>query len=90
MLSRLLKSARRDKGETLTVEISNLEPRQANELRRLFAWMGYLGSVGSSRQIQLFVDGDGSFRARFEENGERIEVPKDDDSNDEELSFGLD
>ena len=47
--------------QTFTVEFANEHTR--NAFNRLLAMVGYLGSAGSSRDIQHAVDGDGSYRA---------------------------
>lgn len=47
---------------------------QLNMMDKLFCLIEYLGVIGASRNINLFVDGDGAVRLRFQScnNGEVI------------------
>ena len=64
--------------ETLKITITNLTPNQIKTFKRLFVYMQYLGTVGASRQITLYLDGDGDFRPKIEElEGLKPDMPTD-------------
>ena len=55
-----------DWGEaTRFYKISAAHEEQLNVLEKLFAQMELLGRIGASREIKLFVDGDGAIGFRF-------------------------
>jgi len=54
----------KDEIVTLSVEISNLQPHQAEELKNLLFAFDAAGSLGCSREFKCFVDGDGAFRPK--------------------------
>ncbi len=89
------KTARKKEGVSFTAEFSNLDPHQAEELKRMFAWMTFLGGVGSSRTFTVSYDGDGGARMNVSVDGERLEPSEEDhDKQDksayEKLHFGFD
>ena len=45
----------------LNLELQGLRIQDVGKIIRLVTLMKYLGSIGSSRTIKLFVDGDGAF-----------------------------
>lgn len=67
-----------DDKESFTAEFTNLKPEQAKEFRRLFAWMNALGGRGSSREMSIWYDGDGSARCKILVDGEEVYPEKDD------------
>ncbi len=50
----------------LSVQINNVNLEQARDLIFLFDVMSQAGEQGSSRHVNLFVDGDGSFRPKIQ------------------------
>jgi hypothetical protein len=59
----------------IIVDINNVTAEQAQEFRRLFAWMNYCGMAGCSRSAKVVYDGDGNARARISINGEEVVEP---------------
>jgi len=51
--------------ETRTYTIT-AQPEQLNVLEKLFMEMEAMGMAGASRDVNLYVDGDGAFRPRFQ------------------------
>jgi hypothetical protein len=47
---------------TLDIQISNLKPHQAEQLKNLLFAMDMAGAMGCSRTFKCYVDGDGGFR----------------------------
>lgn len=93
-MHRLFKEAA-DRTESFTAEFSNLSPSQAEQFKRLFAWMNFLGGVGASRELTVFYDGDGAARCEIKVDGKRLkpdvtEREEHDPSNYENLRFGFD
>jgi len=53
--------------EVITFTITcTMRRRWANQFWSMLQHMQRLGSIGSSRKITLFADGDGDFRPKFE------------------------
>ena len=48
-----------------TYKIEARKAEQLNMLEKLFEYMEYLGKMGMSREITLFVDGDGQVQLKF-------------------------
>lgn len=68
-----------EKDEVLNEEITftvtcTMRKRWAAQLVSMLKKMQYLGSIGSSRGITIYADGDGDFRPRFEVDQEIPEV----------------
>lgn len=71
---------------------------QLDNLESLFAWIQKLGGEGHSGSAQLFVDGDGAARLRFEVDGKEIKINdkhwvnenKEPPANGPEFKVGLD
>lgn len=61
------------------------EPAQLNVLEFLFKQIWYLGMIGSSRKIELYVDGDGAVQLKFKRDG--IDVRDLTDNKD--LGYGV-
>jgi len=83
-----LKYAR--ESETRTYEI-NAYPEILDQLEELLKAMEYLGSIGASRTIEFYVDGDGSARPKIKRIDKDIELKKKevDTDNDTIKGFGL-
>ena len=65
----------------LTVNFQGVDAEQAAGLKKLFAYMQYCAEVGSSRNINVWVDGDGRFRATILVDGNKIEsAPESEDT----------
>lgn len=78
-----------DQSGELVIRVSNLHNNQAKQFIRLLRHIEGLGRVGASREVRLFIDGDGAFRARFEidqEDPENLELDTDSDT----VTFGFD
>ncbi len=56
----------RDRGEKLSVTISNLDPHDKQALVAMFTAMNWAASAGAHRGFSVSMDGDGSFRAQIE------------------------
>lgn len=54
-----------DEYGSMNIEIKNLLPRQIQEFKKFFSWVQFLGVSGSSRDFNVSVDGDGSFRSEI-------------------------
>ena len=50
----------------INIKVTNIDSVHAQELCNMINYMDALASIGSSREFKAFVDGDGSFRAKFE------------------------
>jgi hypothetical protein len=62
-----------DERITRTYKVSSYDERHLNALENVFSLMEYLGSVGHSTEIRIFVDGDGAMRLKFtDENNQKI------------------
>lgn len=57
--------------ETRTYEITGY-PEHLDILEKVFGKMEYFGSIGRSRRIKMFVDGDGAVRLKIRRNGQRL------------------
>jgi hypothetical protein len=68
------------KKEKRTYEISG-DAEQLNVLERVLGRVSALASIGSSRSIKVFVDGDGAVNVRVTKDGELL--PNDDYKSDE-------
>lgn len=66
---------------------SNYE-EHLNMLDKLFAYIQYLGRVGASRKIELYVDGDGQINYRFYKKDGTGFFRQLDDNEVEELPLG--
>lgn len=75
--------------ETMPREIRNYEiegeSEQLNVLECMFNQIQYLGMIGSSRKIEVYVDGDGSVQLKFKRDGVDIK-DLDDNTN---LGYGI-
>ena len=60
---------------TLTVEIANISEAQASAIRDMLTTWVMLGNIGSSRNVQFYVDGDGIWHPRIKINGEEVTCP---------------
>jgi hypothetical protein len=60
------------KFQTLTIKLENVHQADAIALMKMFNYMQYLGSIGSSRMCSFFADGDGAFRPKVS-----FEYPED-------------
>lgn len=54
-----------DKKFIRTYKIESRHEEQLNMLEKLFQYIQYLGIMGSSREITIFVDGDGPVQLKF-------------------------
>ena len=52
-----------EKNKEMTITVKNLAEHQYKAFVELLYAIDVLGSIGSSREVKAFVDGDGSFRA---------------------------
>lgn len=50
---------------SMTVTIDNITEAQALALQSMFNYWQQLGSLGSSRTVSFFADGDGDFRPKI-------------------------
>ena len=50
---------------TFTIKVT-MKSRWVTHFLAMLKHMQYLGSVGSSRQVGIYADGDGDFRPKFE------------------------
>lgn len=62
--------------KSLIVKFDNLRDYQVEALNHLFYVMDYLGNVGSSRDVSIYIDGDGSFRPKIYILNENYEQSK--------------
>lgn len=90
---RVAKEEKEKKGEgTRTYTISGLN-RNLDQLEKLFHWMEYCGRVGHSGKAEVFIDGDGAARPKFE--GMKTKAPTEKEmpeppAEGPEISVGLD
>lgn len=79
--------------KTVKFEVTG-SPKQLEELEKLFGWVQYLGNIGHSGSMKLFVDGDGSARLKIRADGKDVEKPEDykNESSDKDIEYevGLD
>jgi hypothetical protein len=66
------------KEQRLVITIDNVSQADAIALIKMFKYMQYLGSVGSSRMCSIYADGDGEFHPKVSFNypQELPEVPE--------------
>lgn len=57
-----INEAHEEEKVVLQIEIGNLRPHQAEQLKNLLYAMDLAGSLGCSREFSCYVDGDGGFR----------------------------
>lgn len=79
---------------TLTVTFENLDKSDLLELQKMFTAMDWSGSVGASREMKVYVDGDGAFRSKIKMSPAPAKDNKDiqkaiDEFDNEKLSIGL-
>lgn len=55
------------------------EPEHMNRLEKVLFFIQYLGDVGSSRNIIMFVDGDGAVRLKITKENGKLQRPEDND-----------
>ena len=53
------------KNQQLKIILDNVSQADAIALIKMFKYMQYLGSIGSSRMCSFYADGDGSFRPKI-------------------------
>lgn len=51
--------------------------QQLNALEQVFKHMQSLGSMGRSKMVNIYVDGDGQMQLRFERDGKQLEKSDD-------------
>jgi len=88
----LYEEFKQKKKTKLVVTFDNLDESDLKELQRMFSAMNWSGSVGASRQMKVYVDGDGAFRSKITMNPEPSEeVAKGgiEDFDNDKLSIGL-
>lgn len=68
--------------------ISATKEEHLNMLDKLFEYIQYLGRVGSSRKLEVYVDGDGPVNLRFYKKGSDDTFWKLDSKEVEELPSG--
>jgi hypothetical protein len=51
---------------SFTVDVENVSQRDARRIMGLLKTMQRLGSIGASREVAMFCDGDGCFRPKFD------------------------
>lgn len=78
---------------TLNVTISNIDQSTADDFLKMFAFMEYVGSVGTARTFRGFCDGDGHFRPAIKVEGvdlKKIDMGLTDEDKkiDLDLDFG--
>jgi hypothetical protein len=71
-MKRLAKSNRKEL-ETRTYEIASMHPHMLDEFERMFRTAEYLCNIGASREISMFIDGDG----RTDFNFKRVDKKED-------------
>lgn len=57
--------------KTLEIKLENLTDAQAIAVEEMLAVWQSLSSIGSSRYVAFFADGDGNFHPKISVNGER-------------------
>jgi len=77
----------KENGFELNVHISNLDKSTFMDLITMFHFFEWTGSVGSSRQMKAFCDGDGHFRPKIKINGKK---PSDLDNHTGDFDKGID
>jgi hypothetical protein len=68
--------AHNDKNQTLNIEISNLTLAQAEALETMLSEYVRLGSIGASRWVAFYADGDGNFQPQITINGHEPKFSK--------------
>ena len=77
---------------TLNVTISNIDQSTADDFLKMFCFMEYCGSVGTSRTFRGFLDGDGHFRQKIKVEGvdwKDIDMGLTDDDKKIDLDLGF-
>ena len=86
----LKKLADKIEEETRTYEITG-KPHQLSEIEGFLGAVQYLGDVGASRSLKIWIDGDGGARLKARRDGEDLEPhEKLDLEKDEALKAGID
>jgi hypothetical protein len=66
-----------DDGVTRYYKITARNEGQLNMLEKVFAYIESLGTIGSSRQLTIFCDGDGVVQLKFQKHHENEFVFQD-------------
>jgi hypothetical protein len=78
---------------TRTYTVSSDYQDFLDELEKVLRTIEYLSSVGSSREVSIYVDGDGRCDLQFEregENGSPVEmVENDKDTDKDKITFSM-
>ena len=77
---------------TLNVTISNIDQSTADDFLKMFCFMEYCGSVGTSRTFRGFLDGDGHFRPKIKVEGvdwKDVDMGLTDDDKKIDLDLGF-
>jgi hypothetical protein len=82
-----------DEKVTLNVTISNIDQSTADDFLKMFAFMEYVGIVGTARTFRGFCDGDGHFRPDIKVEGVDLKeidlgLTDEDKKIDLDLDFG--
>ena len=77
-----------DKKFIRTYKIEARYEEQLNMMEKLFEYIQYLGIIGASREITLFVDGDGQVQLKFYKKRKEDIFIKLNSDKTEELSQG--
>lgn len=88
----LKESEERKNNLSLTVTFDNLYPEDLEQLQGMFKAMSWSGIAGSSGGFKVYVDGDGSFRAKIKmdpEPSEEITKKYLEDFDNEKMDIGL-
>jgi hypothetical protein len=80
-----------DNRVTLNVTIEGIDKETAQDFLKMFAFMNWTGSVGSSRSMKAFFDGDGHFRPKVTVEGYDLKdiLDTEDFENGEDLDLGF-
>lgn len=73
--------------EVMNITIENITTDQKEQLIKLFSKMNWCGSIGASRTLKVFVDGDGAFRSVIKLDGKIIVGTEVESSKDESISL---
>lgn len=79
-----------ERSTKLVVEFTNIDDADLKELQKMFGFMNFCAGAGASREIKVFVDGDGAFRAKIKMTPEptKEDYEKMSDSDVTDISLG--
>lgn len=80
--------------ETRTYEVSSHYPHMLDEFEKALRTIEYCSSIGASRNIVLFIDGDGRTDFEFKRVDEKVDLQELDNMHDKldknEINFEFD